>query len=228
MLIDDVDEEAAQLGIRQRISARDFPCVGAKSALSTGRLKVVACYRLTSGWDDMRIHQELMTWSAQYAADSSGLRSLAFAFDGPDDLDEIEFEQAMWERLQSLADKDAWLGQEYDRRVSPDPSDPHFSLSFGGTAYFIVGLHPNASRPARRFPQPTLVFNLHDQFEKLRADGRYDRMRETIMARDVALAGSPNPMLQRHGEGSAAAQYSGRAVNDGWRCPFSDRRASNG
>jgi FPC/CPF motif-containing protein YcgG len=228
MLIDDVDEEAAQLGIRQKISARDFPCVGAKSALSTGRLKVVACYRLTSGWDDMRIHQELMTWSAQYAADSSGLRSLAFAFDGPDDLDEIEFEQAMWERLQSLADKDAWLGQEYDRRVSPDPSDPHFSLSFGGTAYFIVGLHPNASRPARRFPQPTLVFNLHDQFEKLRADGRYDRMRETIMARDVALAGSPNPMLQRHGEGSAAAQYSGRAVNDGWRCPFSDRRASNG
>jgi hypothetical protein len=228
MLIDDVDEEAAQLGIRQKISARDFPCVGAKSALSTGRLKVVACYRLTSGWDDMRIHQELMTWSAQYAADASGLRSLAFAFDGPDDLDEIEFEQAMWERLQSLADKDAWLGQEYDRRVSPDPSDPHFSLSFGGTAYFIVGLHPNASRPARRFPQPTLVFNLHDQFEKLRADGRYDRMRETIMARDVALAGSPNPMLQRHGEGSAAAQYSGRAVNDGWRCPFSDRRASNG
>jgi len=228
MLIDDVDEEAAQLGIRQKISARDFPCVGAKSALSTGRLKVVACYRLTSGWDDMRIHQELMTWSAQYAADSSGLRSLAFAFDGPDDLDEIEFEQAMWERLQSLADKDAWLGQEYDRRVSPDPSDPHFSLSFGGTAYFIVGLHPNASRPARRFPQPTLVFNLHDQFEKLRADGRYDRMRETIMARDVALAGSPNPMLQRHGGGSAAAQYSGRAVNDGWRCPFSDRRASNG
>ena len=78
------------------------------------------------------------------------------------------------------------------------------------------------------FLSPLWFFNLHDQFEKLRADGRYDRMRETIMARDVALAGSPNPMLQRHGEGSAAAQYSGRAVNDGWRCPFSDRRASNG
>ena len=156
------------------------------------------------------------------------MRSLAFAFEGPADLDEIEFEQAMWERLQSLADKDAWLGQEYDRRVSADPADPHFSLSFAGTAYFIVGLHPNASRPARRFPQPTLVFNLHDQFERLRADGRYDRMRETIMARDIALAGSPNPMLQRHGEASAAAQYSGRAVNDGWRCPFADRRASAG
>lgn len=226
MLVDALVEEAAEIGVREKISARDFPCVGAKSALSTGRLKVVACHRLTSGWDDLRIHKNLMTWSSQYRSDPSGLRSLAFAFDGPVDLDELEFEQAMWERLQSLADKDAWLGQEYDRRVSADPADPHFSLSFGGTAYFIVGLHPNASRPARRFPQPTLVFNLHDQFERLREDGRYDRMRETIMARDVALAGSPNPMLQRHGEASAAAQYSGRAVNDGWKCPFSDRRAS--
>ena len=44
-----------------------------------------------------------------------------------------------------------------------------FSLS--GTAFFVVGLHPNASRPARQFSSPVLVFNLHAQFERLRADG---------------------------------------------------------
>ena len=81
-----------------------------------------------------------------------------------------------------------------------------------------------ASRPARRAPYPTLVFNLHDQFEQLRAAGRYERMREAILARDEKLAGSINPMLARHGEASEARQYSGRAVGEEWRCPFSDPR----
>ena len=89
----------------------------------------------------------------------------------------------------------------------------------------MVGLHPNASRPARRFPRPTLVFNLHDQFERLRAEGRYEKMRDKIIERDVALAGEPNPMLARHGEASEARQYSGRAVDDAWACPFRDPRA---
>lgn len=110
-----------------------------------------------------------------------------------------------------------------DPRVSEDPDDPHFSLSFGGEAFFIVGLHPRVSRPARRFERPALVFNLHDQFEKLRAAGVYGKMRSTIVARDVALAGSANPMLARHGVVSEARQYSGRAVDDEWECPFSGR-----
>jgi FPC/CPF motif-containing protein YcgG len=119
-----------------------------------------------------------------------------------------------------LSDKDVWRGQGYDRAVSADPESAHFSLSFGGEAFFIVGLHPRASRPARRFARPTMVFNLHDQFETLRAQGRYEGMREKILVRDEALAGSRNPMLARHGDASEARQYSGRAVEDGWKCPF--------
>ena len=64
---------------------------------------------------------------------------------------------------------------------------------------------------------------LHDQFERLRAEGRYERMRETIQARDVSWAGSVNPMLTRHGERSEAPQYSGRQVPDDWACPFQRR-----
>ena len=131
----------------------------------------------------------------------------------------------MWERIQSFADKDAWLGQPYDAAVSADPDDPHFSLSFGGEAFFVVGLHPHASRPARRFSRPALVFNLHGQFARLRAEGRYERMREIIIERDVALAGDSNPMLARHGEVSEAKQYSGRLVDADWHCPFRDPRS---
>ena len=69
-----------------------------------------------------------------------------------------------------------------------------------------------------------MVFNLHDQFEKLRAGGRYERMRDAILERDRQLAGDINPMLARHGESSEARQYSGRMVGDDWECPFRDPR----
>ena len=225
MLVDDVTRETAREELFARVAEHGFPCVGAKSALARGTLKVIVGHSIASGWDDVRIHSELLEWAARYRDDPDGLRSLAVVFDGPRDLDEEAFERALWERVQSLADKDEWRGQAYDPRVSPDPADSHFSLSFGGEAFFVVGLHPAASRLARRFPRPSMVFNLHAQFEKLREEGRYERMREAILARDEALAGSVNPMLARHGEKSEARQYSGRQVGDDWICPFADKRA---
>lgn len=198
-----------------------FPCVGAKAALAKGTLHVLACSRIDSAWDDVRIHDELLRFAASYREDPALFRSFAVIFDEPRTLCEAEFEALLWQRVQSLSDKDVWRGQDYDTTVSPDPDSPHFSLSFGGEAFFVVGLHPNASRPARRFPRPAMVFNLHDQFEVLRAQGKYEGMREKILTRDEALAGSRNPMLARHGDASEARQYSGRIVDDAWRCPFS-------
>jgi FPC/CPF motif-containing protein YcgG len=208
------------------IANERFPCVGAKSAMARGTLKTLVGHSIESAWDDVKIHSELLEWARAYRENPEGLRSLAVVFEGPEDLDEERFEAAMWARLQSLADKDDWRGQPYDRSVSPNPDDPHFSLSFGGAAFFVIGLHPNASRPARRMPRPTLVFNLHDQFERLRKEGRYERMRDAIITRDVALAGDANPMLARFGEASEARQYSGRKVSDDWRCPFRDPRSA--
>ena len=225
MFVDEHTRTAGEEELRERIVAPEFPCVGAKSALARGTLKTLVCHSLSSGWDDVRIHRELMEWARGYREDPKGLRSLAVVFSGPDDLDERTFERLMWERIQSLSDKDEWRGQPCEPGVSSDPDDPHFSLSFGGEAFFVVGLHPQASRPARRFERPALIFNLHDQFERLREEGRYEKMREKIIARDVALAGTPNPMLDRHGEVSAARQFSGRAVNSDWQCPFRDPRA---
>lgn len=207
--------------LRDHIAEADFPCVGAKAAVAKGTLDVLACDRMDSAWDDIRIHDGLLRFAAAYRAAPTLFRSFAVVFAEPMTLDEAAFEDALWARVQSLSDKDVWRGQDYDPRVSADPDSPHFSLSFGGEAFFVVGLHPNASRPARRFAKPTLVFNLHDQFETLREQGRYETMREKIMVRDEALAGSRNPMLARHGDTSEARQYSGRAVDAAWKCPFS-------
>ena len=209
---------------KAHIAQTSFPCVGAKSALARGLLEIVIAFDMRSAWDDLRIHDRLIKWAETYRDDPEGLRSIAVIFSQPSILDENEFERLLWERLQSFAEKDNWLGQRYDPAVSPDPGDPHFSLSFGGQAYFVVGLHPAASRPARRFSHPVMVFNLHDQFEKLRASGLYERMREAILERDRQLAGDINPMLARHGESSEARQYSGRMVGEDWQCPFRDPR----
>lgn len=205
---------------RDYIRDAAFPCLGAKSAVGRDQLRIVIARDINSAWDDLRIYAALMDFTSAYKADDRLFQSFAVLFaDGEVD-GEAAFEQALWNRVQSLADKDAWHGQTYDERVSSDPGSPHFSLSFGGEAFFVVGLHPAASRPARRFDRPVLVFNLHDQFERLRQEGRYEPLRSKIIERDVAVAGSINPMLSRHGETSEARQYSGRAVEEDWAAPF--------
>lgn len=214
------NQEALENALQRWVVDPAFPCVGAKAALARGTLKVIGCRDMTSAWDDVRIHDALLRFAHSYRREPGPFRSLAMVFEGPTDLSESDFENALWDRIQSLSDKDVWRGQTYDDRVSSDPANPHFSLSFGGEAFFVVGLHPRASRPARRFDRPTMVFNLHDQFETLRMTGKYEGMREKILMRDEALAGSRNPMLARHGEASEARQYSGRAVDERWRCPF--------
>ena len=206
--------------IRDSIQHAPFPCVGAKSALSRGQMKMMVARDITSGWDDTRIYPALLAFICRYRAQPNLFQSFVVLFEGPRALSEKDFEAALWTRIQSLSDKDQCLGQSYDPRVASDPEDPHFSLSLGGEGFFVVGLHPGASRRARRFETPALVFNLHDQFERLRAEGRYERLRASIVDRDAAWAGSINPMLAEHGERSAARQFSGRAVPDDWACPY--------
>lgn len=208
---------------RAHVRSAEFPCVGAKSALARKQMDFVIARDIASAWDDLRVLPALNEIVRLYRVDKSIFRTLVVLFEGPKDIDEPTFERLLWDRVQSLTDKDGWLGFKPDPTVSTNPDDPHFSLSFSGEAFFVVGIHPGASRPARQFPVPGLVFNLHDQFEVLREEGRYEKMRSTILTRDMALAGDINPMLARHGESSEARQYSGRAVTDDWACPFQRR-----
>ncbi|MFU7529505.1 guanitoxin biosynthesis heme-dependent pre-guanitoxin N-hydroxylase GntA [Qipengyuania sp. ASV99] len=219
------DLRCGTIALHEFISDAAYPCVGAKAAIGQGTLAVFQAGDMTSAQDDRAIHRALTHAARRTAADLGNFRSFAVLFGGPVMASEAEFEDAMWDRLQALADWDAQLGFSYDERVDRDPVSPHFALSLGGKGYFAIGLHPRASRPARRFRYPAIVLNQHAQFEQLRDSGQYEKMRATILSRDLRLAGSVNPMLSRHGETSAARQYSGRAVDDSWRCPFRDPRA---
>jgi FPC/CPF motif-containing protein YcgG len=195
--------------------------VGAKSAAAQEGIEFFEAGDLRRPRDDAALLARLQLFAARKADDTLFVSLMAIFPETPK-LSEEEFEDALWQRLQALHELDA-RNFRWDPSVSADPADPAFSMSFGGRAYYVVGLHPAANRRARRFPFAALVFNLHSQFETLREDGRYDKMREAITERDIAYSGSRNPMLKVHGEASEARQYSGRLVGSEWRCPFSAR-----
>ena len=206
---------------RAFVEDTEFPCVGAKASLKKRKLCALKARSITSTWNDLELHREITRFASDYDPESDEFLSLAVLFQGPDHLTELEFEKVMWQRLQSWTDKDVWKNMAADESVSADPEAADFSLSFGGQAFFAVGLHPGASRQSRRFAHPAIILNLHHQFEKMRANGRYQKLRRTILARDKKLQGSANPMLAIHGESSEARQYSGRKVPPNWKCPFS-------
>lgn len=220
------NEHPLAVAFRDFIEGPQFPCVGAKSALSKGQLYTIVADDIGSVAGDARIHSALLGFIARYRAHPHLFQSFAVLFAGGVAGDEETFERHLWARAQALCDQDAGIGHGWDGRVTADATDPHFSLSVAGEAFFVVGLHPNASRPARRFCAPVLVFNLHDQFERLRREGRYEKLRDSILKRDAALSGSINPMLARHGATSEARQYSGRVVGEDWRCPFQPPRSA--
>ena len=202
--------------LAEMVSHPGYPCLGARSVFHRDRATVRVYDELAGDGVAALLLADLRQFAATTDPDA-GFASFVATFRGPCIEDERHFERLLWSQLGQLHNID---DQSWNEGVSADPTDEHFAFSAGGTAYFIVGLHPKASRDARRTPTPTLVFNLHEQFEELRASGRFSRMRDKIRERDVNLQGTVNPMVADHGQDSEARQYSGRQVGPGWTAPF--------
>ncbi|MGO4596710.1 guanitoxin biosynthesis heme-dependent pre-guanitoxin N-hydroxylase GntA [Terrabacter sp. 2RAF25] len=198
------------------VTHAEFPCLGAKSVFRRGGVAHVVLDDMDAP-DTPRVLLERLRAFADDIDGEDGFHSFIATFRRPSHGDEGAFEASLFALLQRLHDADhaTWAPG-----VEADPANPHFAFSAGGTAYFIVGLHPAASRVARRAPLATLVFNPHDQFEQLRAEGRFDGMRTAIRRRDETLQGSLNPMVADHGQSSEALQYSGRRHEAGWEPPL--------
>lgn len=215
----DVDVVGA---IAEMVAHPDYPCLGARSVFRRDAATVVVLDDMESGESRDELARALTDYGAE--ADPAGaFVSFVAVFRGPQVRDERHFEALLWDVLQHLHDEDE---QPWAEGVAADPEKAHFAFSHAGVPYFIVGLHPRASRIARRAPLPTLVFNLHEQFELLRGEGGFERMRDTIRRRDAALQGEVNPMASDHGESSEARQYSGRRVESDWEAPFESRDES--
>ncbi len=219
---DELSEEALREEFLAFIGDAGFPCLGAHAALNSGAVSVAVCEELGSSVAAAQLAPALAAF-AQGERSGDSFATFVALFREPRQSTEEEFEGLLWKQLRELhridAATDPWP-------AATDPADPFFSFGFAGVALYIVGLHPGSSRFARQFPFPALVFNPHEQFERLRREGKWERMQKAIRSRDVALQGSFNPMLSNFGERSEARQYSGRQVSEDWQAPFHVEAAS--
>ncbi len=202
---------------REMILAPEYSCMGAKSAVNSNSYRFGWYRSIDSDQPVNNLARDLTVFLQEQARHDWKMSTYIAAFQGPHPRDEQQFETWVWERLQDLHDRDtcAW-----DPSVSDEPTDPRFSFSFGGSAFFVLGMAPCASRWARRFSLPVLVFNAHRQFEWLRETGRYTKFKNAIRSAEMRLQGSLNPNLADFGDASEACQYSGRAAEADWQAPL--------
>ena len=196
-----------------------FSCLAAKGVVNANGADVRSYGEMGSKRSTISLARDLHAFADTANVEEESLRAFVAVFSAGVATDELTFERDLWRQLQALHERDPDAG-EWAPGVSDDTEDPQFAFSFRKSAWFVIGLHPNASRVARRFRWPALVFNPRIQFDRLRATGRFERLRGKVREREIALQGTLNPNLADFGHRSEARQYSGRAVEDAWRCPF--------
>jgi uncharacterized protein len=197
------------------VSAHGFPCLGGRAAINRKAYRFALYQELGTLASARHLRHDLTSFIREVPS-LGELTTFMACFVEPRLAGEREFEGLLWVQLQALHDLDQ---TPWDARVSPDPDDARFAFSFGGHAFFVVGLHAGSSRWSRRFAWPTLVFNLMSQFERLRATHRFGRFQRAIRAREMVLQGGINPNLDK----SDACQYAGRVTDPAWRCPLQVR-----
>lgn len=200
------------------IAQKNYPCIPAQSALRQGDY-LIGLYpsRIGEGDSSADLMQDLQFFEAERSRERRPFLSFWAVFKKTPELNEDEFEEGLWSELSFVSALDE---QSWDPRFSSDPEDKTFNFSFDGKAYFIVGLHPKSSRKGRAFIRPAVIFNLYEQFDVLKAEGKYDAIVSANRKRDLEFQGSLNPMVERHGETWESIQYSGKASSDRWKCPF--------
>lgn len=216
-----MDTEITVDSVRKRyadfILKENHPCIMAKSLFRMEKYNLNIYDDITESVSLIQLVADVKKYIQQYDFEGTAFESFLAVFPNNYYPDEISFEAALWKALQTIHDLD---DSDWDPTVSDDPDNTQFSFSVGGKGFYIVGLHPESSRIARQAPFTTIVFNLHHQFEKLREMGTYHVVRDTIRKNDQQLQGSINPVLRDHGTDTETKQYSGRQVEDNWKCPF--------
>lgn len=216
-----LNKAAVEGEFRSFVEQPTFPCLAGKGLVRQRGYTLGVYDAIGSASATSRLADDLRSFAATKQLDGASLVAFVAVFRGRPPKTEEMFERSLWSQLQKLHDTDE--ARDWDSAVSSNPEDSNFGFSFSSHAFFVVGLHPGSSRIARRFPRAALVFNPHAQFDRLRQEGRFDRLRSAIRERDLALQEEPNASLADFGVRSEAQQYSGKAIDPDWRCPFHPR-----
>lgn len=201
------------------ITSESFTCLAAKAALRRDTLQVRSFGVLGDTATTRSLYDELERFVLHQLDDSEDFAALVALFEGPADMDEREFDRVLWQQLDALHRIDRHR-YPWAPDCEPDPESPKFGFSLIEHPFFVVGMHPQASRVSRRSGLPALAFNSHRQFARLKAAGTYAGLQSRIRERELRVQNSINPVLADFGDSSEARQYSGQAHANEWKCPF--------
>lgn len=211
--------------INALLNQRGYPCVAAVQSLHRKD------FWLRTYRDFGKVHQraslreDLLHYLKTYKKTGSQYFTFWAVFRDEYPYSEDEFEQFLWSELSALTSESS-KETDQDTRFSIDPESKNFCFSLGGSALFVVGLHSQSSRLARKFPWPSLVFNVYEQFDQLVAQKKYIPMVETVRRRDIEFQGDVNPMVLQHNDSWESIQFSGKKNAENWKCPFHFRKTN--
>ncbi|WP_327303578.1 guanitoxin biosynthesis heme-dependent pre-guanitoxin N-hydroxylase GntA [Streptomyces sp. NBC_01298] len=207
---------------RAMMLSEAYTCIGGASAVRRGTYRFGVFPELATPAAVEQSRAALGEFLHEFPEEENAVAVFVASFEGPVIDSEASFEQLLWQQLQGLHDLDT-------QPVWWDPTgleewNDELGFVFGGRNFFVVGLHPAASRWSRRFGWPTLVFNALSHVRPLERADQFARMQSKIRARDHRLQGSNNPSLDQ----SQVAQFSGRDVEADWEFPLRPRGHETG
>ncbi|MFD8157807.1 guanitoxin biosynthesis heme-dependent pre-guanitoxin N-hydroxylase GntA [Streptomyces malaysiensis] len=199
-----------------------FACLAGRSAWRKGGI-THRHYDLMGSDDSARLMAlDLADFVGSADWSHRSFTSFIATFERPRGVDELRFEELLWEQLQLLHEQDS-RSYRWAAGRSSDPQAREFAYSVAGHPFFVIGLHETHRRWGRRPPFPMLAFNSHEQFDRIKAAEMWDRLAEKIRKQDIQLQGDINPNLLEYEELSEARRYSGRPKPADWQCPFTAR-----
>lgn len=191
---------------------KSFPCVMAKAIMNNGFFNSFSLPNL-KGESTKFALKNLQNFVTEMNEKNAKLSSCAIVVEDEELQDFETFEKEFWKFLKQLNSLDKKQFSA-DPTVDSDPSSPNFSYSIKSESFFIIALHPNSPRWARRFAKPAIVFNPHKQFEEMRSKGTFNKVRDLIRGKDKQLQGTINPMLENFGQKSEVYQYLGKIYDN--------------
>jgi FPC/CPF motif-containing protein YcgG len=196
-----------------------FACLGARAAARQGVLQIVLLGPIDRQDSALKAYEALRGFVSSGMLEAHRFATLVVVFQGSVIPDELDWENAFWRLVQELHHHDAALF-DWAADTSSDPESRQFQLSLCGHPFFLIGMHPQSSRISRRAPWPAVAFNSHRNFALLKAEGTFPGLQRRIQSKEILIQGSLNPNLAGFGDAAQSRQYSGRAVEQTWRCPF--------
>lgn len=201
------------------IQSSSFPCIMAKAAVRTGYIEIQNIPDIKTPQNIAMARSMLYSFIDHFRLNQNKLSSFILQIEDEALTCFNQFETSFYAFLREIYQKDK-IQYPHDPRVSADIYDSRFSFSLKSEAFFIVALHPESPRWARRFKSPAIVFNPHIQFEKLREKNLFHKIKNIIRSKDRLLQGSINPMLNDFGERSEVFQYLGKVYGPHDRIPL--------